>query len=363
MRYIIQNTVISEQILSFCIGHITHAWQQRRTVPFIIADSFALNVRNDISFTHNRAHPHTTHQTTHTHNWIRAHTYITLAHLHVWLLAFHHDIPPSIRLLRVWLNTYAKSWHTNDTFIVSRIPNILNTKRYQVNIMSISTDNNIMNIVSFDSKYTSSSHHTVCLGLLDPMGQSWNHSYDESGRPQLEPDHSPTHGTPALTFSLPIPTHALSAICHNIAAPIKRLPHNRQRMIIVLVDRIFNRTHFVVAGEYVGIPPTSLIPHHYGYGILNTFGARRGYNSHHIRTDNHQADLFLTFPFAQHTRHGEPTPLDELLLSYQHRPVLTHQDSLSDDYPNVHIRRIELLIQHRGISPMIPPLHAINHQI
>ena len=359
MRYIIQNTIISEQILSFCIGHITHAWQQRRTVPFIIADSFALNVRNDISFTHNRAHPRTTHQTARTHNWIRACTCVTLAHLHVWLLAFHHVIPPSIRLLRVWLNTYAKSWHTNNTLIVSRIPRILNTKRFQVNIMSINTDNNIMNIVSFDSEYISSSHHTVCLGLLDPMGQPWNHSYDESGRPQLEPSHTSTQGTPALTFSLPIPNHAFSAICDNIATPIKRLPHNRQRMIIVLVDRIFNRTHFVIAGEYVGVSPTSLIPHHYGCGILNTFGARRGYNSHHIRTDDYQADLFLTFPFAQHTRNGGPTPLHELLLSYQHRPVLTHQDSLSDDYSN----RVELLIQHRVTSPITPPLHTINHPI
>ena len=216
-----------------------------------------------------------------------------------------------------------------------------------------------MNIVSFDSEYISSSHHTVCLGLLDPMGQPWNHSYDESGRPQLEPSHTSTQGTPALTFSLPIPNHAFSAICDNIVTPIKRLPHNRQRMIIVLVDRIFNRTHFVIAGEYVGVSPTSLIPHHYGCGILNTCGARRGYNSHHIRTDDYQADLFLTFPFAQHTRNGGPTLLHELLLSYQHRPVLTHQDSLSDDYSN----RVELLIQHRGTSPITPPLHTINHPI
>ena len=148
----------------------------------------------------------------------------------MWLLTFHHDIPPSIRLLRVWLNTYAKSWYTNDTLIVSRIPNVLNTIRYQVNIMSINTDNNIMHIVSFDSKYTSSSHHAACLDLLDPIGQSWNRSYDKSGRPQLEPDHSPTRGTPALSFSLPIPNHAFNAICGIIAAPIKQLPHNRQRM-------------------------------------------------------------------------------------------------------------------------------------
>ena len=362
MRYIIQNTIISEQILSFCIGHIIHAWQQRRTTPFIIADSFVLNVRNDFSFTHNRAHPDTTHRTTHTHNWIRAHTYTILAHLHIWLLTFHHDMPPSIRLLRVWLNTYAKSWYINDALIVSRIPNVLNTKRYQVNIMSINTNNNIMHIVSFDSKYTSSSHHAACLDPLDPMGQPWNHSYDKSGRPQLEPDHSPTQGTPALTFSLPIPSHAFIAIYDIIATPIKRLPHNRQRMIIVLVDRIFNRTHFVIAGEYVGIPPASLMPHHYGCGILNTFGARRGYNSHHIRTNDCHADLFLTFPFAQHIRNGEPTPLDELLLSYQHRPVLTHQDSLDDD-SNVHTRKVELLIQRRGTSPMVSPLHTINRQV
>ena len=115
--------------------------------------------------------------------------------------------------------------------------------------------------------------------------------------------------------------------------------------------------------SYVGIPPTSLIPHHYGYGILNTFGARRGYNSHHIRTDNCQADLFLTFPFAQHTRNGKPTLLDELLLSYHHRPVLTHQDSLNDDYSNMHIRKVKLLVQRRGVSPTIPPLHTLDHQI
>ena len=135
------------------------------------------------SFTHSRTHRDTTHQITHTHNWIRAHTYTILAHLHIWLLTFHHDIPPSIRLLRVWLNTYAKSWYTNDTLIVSRIPNVLNTNRYQVSIMSINTDNDIMQIVSFDSKYASNPHHTACLDLLDPMGQPWNHSYDVPGRP------------------------------------------------------------------------------------------------------------------------------------------------------------------------------------
>ena len=80
-------------------------------------------------------------------------------------------------------------------------------------------------------------------------------------------------------------------------------------------------------------------------------------------TDDCQADLFLTFPFAQHTRNGAPTHLDELLLSYQHRSVLTHQDSLDDNYSNVNIRKVELLVQRRGTSPMIPPLRTLNHQI
>ena len=249
IRCIIRNTIISEQILSFCVGQITHAWQQRRTIPFIIADSFLLNTRNDISFTRNRTHPDTTHKTTHTHNWVRAHTYTILVHLHIWLLTFHHDTPPSIRLLRVWLNTYAKSWYTNDAIIVFRIPNVLNTNRYQVNIMSINTDNGIMQIVSFDSKYTPSPYHTACLDLLDPIGQPWHHSYDESGCPRSESGHSLTRGTPALTFSLPIPNHALNAICGTTATPITRLPHNRQRMLVVIVDHIFNRTHFVIAGD------------------------------------------------------------------------------------------------------------------
>ena len=164
-------------------------------------------------------------------------------------------------------------------------------------------------------------------------------------------------------LTLPISSHAFNAICDTFAKPIAQLPHNRQRMIIVIVDRTFNRTHFVIAGEYVGTPPASLIPHHYGYGVLNTSRARRGYNSHHTRTGDYQADLFLTFPFAQHTRNGVPTRLDELLLSYQHRPVLTHRDVLDDNYSNMKIRKVELLIQRHGTSPMTPPLNTPSRRI
>ena len=200
MRYIIQSTIIPEQILSFCVGQIIHAWQQRRTIPSIIANSFVLNTRNDISFTHNRTHPDTTHHTTHTQNWIRAHTYATLAHLHIWLLTFHHDTPPSIRLLRVWLNTHAKSWYANDAITVFRIPNVLNTNRYQVSIMPINTDNGIMQIAPFDSKYASNPYHTARLDLLDPMGQPLHHSYDVSGRPRSGSDHSLTRGGLPVCF-------------------------------------------------------------------------------------------------------------------------------------------------------------------
>lgn len=122
-------------------------------------------------------------------------------------------------------------------------------------------------------------------------------------------------------------------------------------------------THFAIAGEYAGTPPTSLIPRHYGYGVLKTAYSRRGYSTYHTRTDDDQADLFLAFPFAQHTRNGVPTRLDKLLLSYQHRPVLTHQDILDDYDSNMIIRRQaeELLIQRHGTSPMTPPLNTPTH--
>ena len=363
IQYILRNTIISEQILSYCIGRIIYAWQKRRSMPFVIANSVLLNAHNDIPFTHNHTQLSTTHNTTYTHNWIRAHTYIVLIHLHTWILAFHHDTPSSIRLLRIWLNTYAKSWHTCDATILSRIPNILNTNRYQVNIMPINTGNGIMQIVSFDSECTSSPHHTACLDLLDPTGLPWHHSYDISGRPQSETEHPLTQGIPALTFSLPMPNQAFKAICSTIVTPIAHLPHNRQRMIVVVVDCIFNRTHFVIAGEYLGIPQASRMPNHYGYGILHTLRARRGYNSHHMRTEDCQADLFLTFPFARHTHNDIPTFFDELLLSYQHRPVLTHQDILGDNYSNTNIRKAELLVQCRDTPHMSSPPRTHSHQI
>ena len=90
---------------------------------------------------------------------------------------------------------------------------------------------------------------------------------------------------------------------------------------------------------------------------------RRGYNTRHTRTDDHQADIFLTFPFAQHTRSGIPTRFDELLLSYQNRPVLTHQDILDDNDTNMNIRRpVEILIQRCGTSPMTSPLNTSTHR-
>jgi hypothetical protein len=137
IRSMMWNVVISERILSFCVGRIVHAWQQRRTIPFVIANSLLLDARNDVPFMHTHKHPGTKHKTTHTHNWIRAHTYTVLTHLHAWFLAFHYDTPSSTRLLRVWLNAYAKSWRTNDTMIVFHIPNAVNTNRYQVNIYHV----------------------------------------------------------------------------------------------------------------------------------------------------------------------------------------------------------------------------------
>ena len=158
-------------------------------------------------------------------------------------------------------------------------------------------------------------------------------------------------------------SRAFDAICDTFTKLIAQLTHNRQRMIVVIIDRTFNRTHFAIAGEYAGIPPASLMPRHYGYGVLSTLCARRGYNSHHTRTNDYQADLFLTFPFAQHTRTGIPTRLDELLLSYQHRPVLTHQDMLDGNYSNMKIRKVELLIQRYGTSSMTPPLSTSSSRI
>jgi len=360
---IMWNVVISERILSFCIGRIIHAWQRRRTTPFVIADSLLLDAHSNTSFIRTHTYPGTTHMTTYTHNWIRTHTYTILAHLHTWFLAFRYNTSPSIRLLRVWLNTHAKSWHINDTMIVLYIPNAIGTNRYQVNIMSITTNNDIIQSVSFDSKYIPNQHHSACLDLLDPTGLPWHQYYDISGRPHLELEHYMTQGTPALTFPLPIPSHAFNSICSTFATPIAQLPHNRQRMIVVIVDRTFNRTHFVMAGEYASTPPTSLLSRHYGYSVLRTSCARRGYNTRHTRTDDHQADIFLTFPFAQHTRSGIPTRFDELLLSYQNRPVLTHQDILDDNDTNMNIRRpVEILIQRCGTSPMTSPLNTSTHR-
>ena len=358
-----RDTDTSEHVLSYCIGPIIHAWQRRRTTPFIIAHNFPLHAHNNVSFLHSRLSPDTTRTITHTHNWIRTHTYIILVQLNNWLLAFHHIIPSSIRLLRVWLNIYAKSWHTNNTTMASQMPNTIHINRYQINILAINTNNDTIRATSFDTTYTPGQSRNTCLNLLDPTGLPWSHHYDVSGCPGSGTGQPPTHGTPALTFSLPISKHAFDTICDKVAKPIMQLAHKRQRVIIVIIDQIFNRTHFIIAGEYAHIPPTSPVPHHHGYSILGTLHARRGYNSYHTRTDEHQADLFLTFPFAQHTRRGIPTRFDELLLSYQQRIVLTHQNILDGNYPNMKVRRVELLTQRLGTPPMTPSLHTPNSRI
>ena len=357
------NANISENVLSYCVGPIVHAWQHRRITPFIIANNFPLDTYSDTPFLHVRSLPDATGKITYTHNWIRTHTCIVLAQLHIWFLAFRHTMPSSTRLLRVWLNILVKSWHTNNTMTTSHIPSTVHTNRYQINIMAINTNNNIIQATSFDTTYISGQHHTTCLDLLDPTGLPWSHHYDVSGCPKPETHHSLTQGTPALTFSLPISKHAFDTICDKITKPITQLTHNRQRMVIVIIDRYSNRTHFVVAGEYARIPPTSTVPHHYGYSVLGTFYARRGYNSCHTRTDDHQADIFLTFPFAQHTRRGIPTRFDELLLSYQHRPVLTHQNILEGNYSNMNIHKVEILVQRHGTSPMTFSPNTSNNRI